>query len=179
MTRSKMDRKSSEAFEELIEKLSDKMAEETSVYRELIRLTEEEQKFLVRDDVEHLARNTEEMNAIIEALKKCQADRKRLVTEVGAALGIEPEGLSISSIAERLETDVADELKERSKDLVRTGEKLYMANRNTVYLVSFSLDLLEQQSKLWAELLTEQEGYGRSGKAHESDTSPLLVQEKV
>ena len=168
------------SVEEKIEILCRTIAEETETCRKLIALTEEEQKYLVKDDVENLERNTEQMQMIVKALKSCQDERKRLIKEIGEMLNLSEHELSVSRIAEVVDGVLSKKLKEKSKDLVKTGEKLYKVNRNTLYLVGFSLELLEQQSKLWAELLSEQEGYGEDGKIRESQASAsLFVREKV
>ncbi len=164
---------------EKAEVLCSKIEEEVEVCRKLIELTEEEQRFLVKDDIENLERNTEEMKVILQALRSCQQIRKKLMEEMGKALKISGKKLTVAKIAERLGDEVARKLKEKSKELVKTGEKLYKVNRNTLYLVGFSLELLEQQSRLWAELLSDQEGYGEDGKRKEAVSSSLFVQGRV
>jgi len=166
--------------EEKIEILCRTMTEETETCRKLIALTEEEQKFLVKDDVENLERNTEEIQVIVRTLRSCQDERRKLIKEIGEVLNLSEQELSVSKIADKVNGAISKKLLEKSKDLVKTGEKLYKVNRNTLYLVGFSLELLEQQSRLWAELLSDQEGYGEDGRMRENSASAsLFVQEKV
>lgn len=165
-------------IEEKAEDLCRKIEEEVETCKKLINLTENEQRFLVKDDIENLEKNTEEMKTILQALRSCQQMRKKLTEEMGEALKVKANGLTVSKIAGKLGSALAQKLKEKSKELFETGERLYRVNRNTLYLVGFSLELLEQQSRLWAELLSDQEGYGEDGKKKEC-TSSLFVQGRV
>ncbi|GEM_PF-2131498 len=155
------------------------MREETGQCRELLKLAKSEQDLLMGNDIDGLSRNTELMNENIRTLKSCQISRRRLIREIGGDLGIEPQAISIGTIGKEVDTDLLEELEKTSKDLVETGEKLYRVNHNTIYLIGFSLDLLEQQSRLWTEIATEEEGYCEEGKRVKGSASPLFIEKKA
>jgi hypothetical protein len=167
------------AIEEKVCDLCGRMTEETKRCRKLIEISRAEQDFLMKNDIDNLSMNTDKMKEVVEGLKKSQVARHELMKEIGRDLGIVSGKLSISRIEKAVDPALAERLREISKDLLKTGERLYRLNHNTIYLIDFSLDLLNQQSQLWAQLLSEEEGYQEEGKRASQTPVPLLVEEKV
>jgi hypothetical protein len=165
--------------EQKVTVLCGKMVEESDHCRKLLDLSRAEQNFLMKNDADNLSRNTDKMKIIIEALKTNQLERRRLMKEIGTGLGVKAGKLSIGRIKKAISGELASKLEKSSKDLVETGESLYRVNHNTIYLIKFSLDLLNQQNQVWAELLSENEGYAEKGNKAKGMTYPLLVEEKV
>ncbi len=167
-------------FEERVETLCELMKEETEVCRELLELSKSEQKYLMKNDVEKLYGNTDRMKEIIDILKKNQVVRRDFMRDLGREMGIRGENVTISTIGERVPAGLSHKLKKISVDLVKIGERLYRANHNTIYLIDFSLDLLEQQNRLWAEIVSEKdEGYGVESRRTPIAIHPLLIEKKV
>ncbi len=166
-------------IEEEVHILCGKIAEETRRCRELLELTRAEQEFLMKNDIENLSRNTDSMKKAIGVLKRSQLERRELMEAIGCKIGVGPEKLSIKRIEKEINSELAHRLEEISKDLVKTGERLFRLNHNTIYLIDFSLDLLDQQSRLWAQLISEEEGYQEEGQRVQGTTGPVFVEEKV
>lgn len=167
-------------FEERVETLCELMKEETEVCRELLELSKSEQKYLMKNDVEKLYSNTDRMKEIIDILKKNQVIRRDFMRDLGREMGIDGEQVTISTIGDRVPAGLSYKLKKISVDLVKIGERLYRANHNTIYLIDFSLDLLEQQNRLWAEIVSEKdEGYGVENRKNAVAIHPLLIEKKV
>ncbi len=165
--------------EGMVSSLYGAIMREVSSCRKLLDLSKAEQKFLMENDVESLSANTGEIREIVLKLKSNQKKRKELMSKIGVELDLQPEELSLINIGELIKPELSKRLQEAGKKLLEVGEKLYRSNHNTIYMVKFSLDLLQQQSKMWAELAAEEEVYGQGGEQSENEVDPLFVQEKV
>ncbi|MBD3180326.1 MAG: hypothetical protein GF417_12545 [Candidatus Latescibacteria bacterium] len=154
------------------------MESETRVCRELVDLSESEQQHLMKNKVDQLIDNTEKMKNTVRELKQLQKIRNEFVMDLGSSLELTSSNITLSNIVKCLTPDLSSMLNEVREELIRIGDKLLEANHNTVYLVNFSLDLLEQQSSLWKELATENnDDYGNSDQ--QDVTCSVAVEEKA
>ena len=161
-------------------RLCEMMETETDVCGNLLKLSKSEQQYLMKNNVDTLIKNTKNMKDAVIKLKNLQELRRKFMEEVGTLLSIDSEDISVGNISDSLDGALKAELQKCGKKLVKAGDQLYESNHNTVYLVNFSLDLLEQQSELWKELASEDEkGYKhRSGKENKK-TYAVAVEEKA
>lgn len=165
-------------LEEKVIGLCSVMENETRICRQLVDLSESEQKHLMKNKVEKLVDNTEKMKETVRKLKTLQMIRNDLMMELGSALDIDDKEITISNIVRCLNPDLRNKLNMVKEELVQIGDQLLEVNHNTVYLVNFSLELLEQQSNLWKELATEgDEDYGNNGSRDR--TCSVAVEEKA
>jgi hypothetical protein len=170
--------KNRDILEEKVMGLCSVMEDETRICRELVDLSESEQQHLMKNKVEQLVENTERMKMTVRELKRLQIMRNNCVNDLASSLNIDGEEVTLANIAKYLEPNLREMLIEVREELLRTGDKLLETNHNTVYLVNFSLDLLEQQSNLWKELATEKnENYSNGEK--EGNTCSVAVEEKA
>jgi hypothetical protein len=167
------------AVEGMVSHLYRAILREVDSCKELLTLSKAEQRFLMENNVDSLSSNTEKIRKIVIELKRNQKDRKDLMNEIGRRLDVKQEKLSLKYIGELIKPPLNKQLQEAGEELVRVGEKLYRSNHNTIYMVKFSLDLLQQQSRMWAELSADEELYGDHGEHGGSDMNPVFVQEKV
>ena len=175
-----MDTNTAPVIDEKVSVLCNNMNDEIDNCRKLLELSKSEQQYLMKNDIENLSRNTDQMKTIIDALKKAQDERRTIMADLAETLGIDPKRVSINRIGKMLDEDQGRRLRETGKDLVRMGERLYRLNHNTIYLIEFSLDLLNQQSNLWAKLAAEQDkSYGAEGRQRDRDAVPVFIQERV
>ena len=167
-------------FEQRVSDLCEIMTSETELCRELLELSRTEQGFLIKNDLENLASNTDRMKNAVEFLKKSQDNRHECMGSIAVLMEVETDKMTIRSIRENVRVTLSDKLKSTSRELMKIGERLYRTNHNTVYLIDFSLDLLEQQNKLWVELVSDkEEGYSDGSRKGKARTFPLLVEKKV
>ncbi len=169
-----------EDMEDRVLSLCEIMKNETEVCRELLDLSNAEQEYLIKSDIDSLARNTDRMKAVIENLKQSQASRHRYMDEIASEMDIAVDAMTIKTIRTLVKSDLSEKLHKTSRELMKIGERLYRANHNTVYLIDFSLELLDQQNRLWAELVSDKkEGYAEKGNKPGAHTYPLIVEKKV
>jgi activator of HSP90 ATPase len=161
-------------------KLCEMMETETDVCTDLLKLSKSEQRYLMRNKIDILLENTKKMKEAVIRLKKLQQLRREFMKEVGSLLSIDSEDISVINITDSLDGDLKTKLQKCGKKLVKVGDQLYESNHNTVYLVNFSLDLLEQQSELWRELASaDEEGYKDSSGKENKKTYAVAVEEKA
>jgi hypothetical protein len=154
------------------------MESETRICRELVNLSETEQKHLMKNKVEKLVDNTRRMKETVKELKRLQRIRNKFMMEMGNRLDMDTDDITLANIIRRLKPELRDKLIRTREELVETGDRLLEVNHNTVYLINFSLDLLEQQSNLWKELATEKNDE-YSPQQNEEETRSVAVEEKA
>lgn len=167
-----------EMLEKKAAELCSVMEAETRICRELVNLSETEQKHLMKNKVDKLVDNTRKMKKTVKELKRLQKLRNSFVMELGTGLDIDTDDITLANIIKRMEPGLRDKLSEIREELVEIGDRLLEVNHNTVYLINFSLDLLEQQSSLWKELATEKnDDYSREER--DDSTRSVAVEEKA
>ncbi|MCD6379221.1 flagellar export chaperone FlgN [bacterium] len=161
-------------------RLCEMMETETEMCTDLLELSKSEQHYLMKNKIDILLENTKKMKGAVIRLKELQKIRRKFMEEVGSLLAIDSEDVSVINITDSLYGDLKTKLLQCRKKLVKAGDRLYESNHNTVYLVNFSLDLLEQQSELWKELASaDEEGYTDSSGKENKKAYAVAVEEKA
>jgi hypothetical protein len=145
----------------------------------LVEVSRTEQESLAKNDADVLSGQINEMQAAVRELHGHQAQRNSLLESMAKELGLDADRLSLYDLADRLEGPPAENLRERFRELVRVGETLFRVNQQTIYLINFSLDLVERQIGVWTGALTEGDGYGRDGRTAPDPSETRIVEEKV
>ena len=125
---------------------------------------------LVLDRQPRLAGDAE----ILEVLDG-RVERERRDSDAAPARGLDGEALGV----DRLDGETADTLRSKFNELIKTGEHLYRVNQQTIYLINFSLDLVERQISAWTGAMTEPEGYGDDGQSRSGISDAKIVEEKA
>jgi len=145
----------------------------------LIEVGKEEQRSLVENDLDELNMRTKEMQKAVSELSKLHRERKQQLDRLAEELGLDPERITIQEIINELRDESARALKTKVQELLTTGETLYRVNRQTIYLINFSLGLVDKQISNLADVLSEAEGYGEDGKSLPGKSRPKIVEGKV
>ncbi len=158
--------------------LIDTLDRERACCERLIEVSRAEQASMVANDPDALAERIEQMRRALAELQALHRERNRLVETLARSLGIARERVSLPAIAERLGVADGSALRRRTAELMRVARTLYQTNEQTLYLVNFSLDLIDRQVRLWTQVLTRDDGYDAEG--HSARTAePALVEEKA
>ena len=145
----------------------------------LIEVSKNEQKSLVDNNVDELTERINEMQASVNDLHELQRDRRALLRRLADSLNVQPEKISLNYLTDRLGGDAAEGLRSRITNLARTSETLYQINQHTIYLINFSLNLIDRQINAWTDALTEKEGYDDEGRSTERPSDLKIIEEKV
>ncbi len=158
--------------------LVETLERERACCERLIDVSRGEQASMVANDPDALARRIAEMQRALTELQAIHAERQKLVEALAGELGIDRERVSLPAIADRLDPETGRALRRTSHELMRVARALYRTNEQTLYLINFSLDLLDRQVRAWTQALTRDDGYDADGHSARS-AEPTLVEEKA
>ena len=145
----------------------------------LIEVGKEEQRSLVDNDLDKLNTRTKEMQKAVTDLSQLHQERKQHLDQIAEELGLDQSQVSLQEVISQLQDDSAQKLKIKVQELLKTGETLYRVNRQTIYLINFSMGLVDKQISNLADVLSETDGYGQDGKSVPGKTRPKIVEGKV
>lgn len=163
---------------EHVESLIDVLERERQTCEQLIAVGRSEQSSLVKHDADGLGEGIADMQQAVREMEELHAHRRELVERMAGELRIDPSNISLPAIADRLEEPGAGRLRAQIRSLVKTGQALYSVNQQTIYLINFSLDLVERQIAAWTDALTPGSGYDADGGATRSN-DPAIVEEQA
>lgn len=150
-------------FKEIIEK-------EMDVLMRIERIMKEEKEAILNNDVGELSGLLVQLWELIARLNELEEERMRLVEEMSLLLGISPEDITISKMADLMEDEEIDVTIGRMRELVEGIRKANEENRRIIEwgmeYADFVLGILE---RIWGCNL---EGYGASKG---SPSQPLLL----
>lgn len=164
---------------ERISVLLDVIDEERECCGRLIEVSRQEQESVVGNDLESLNHRVGDMREAVKNLHRLQNERKRLLESLAGELDLGTDGVSLGALISRLEPALADKVRAGFKRLAETGEMLYQVNQQTIYLINFSLDLIERQIGAWTGALARERGYGSDGRSTTSDPDAKIIEEKA
>jgi len=150
------------------------LEEEQACCAQLLEVSKQEQRSLVDNDLKTLDANTRKMQQAVEHLKNLHGERKRLLVQLGREFNMDFSDITFTGVIERLDEDTSKKLKDKLARLVRAGEALYRMNQQTIYLINFSMGLVDKQVELWSEVLTQGDGYDEQGTSKRSRKSRII-----
>ena len=145
----------------------------------LIEVSKNEQRSLVNNNIDDLAERINDMQTAVNDLHELQGNRRELLQQLASSLDVQPEKISLNYLLDKLEGDIAEDLRSKTKNLARTSETLYQINQHTIYLINFSLNLIDRQINAWTDVLTERDGYDEEGKSTDRRSDAKIIEEKV
>ncbi len=145
----------------------------------LIEVSKNEQQSLADNNLNVLNNQINNMQSAVKELHKLQSERKVLLESLATEMDIGVDNVTLHILVDHLDGQAADNLRTRFRDLLKTGETLYQVNQQTIYLINFSLDLVERQISAWTGALTENDGYGEDGKTTSDSSDNKIVEEKA
>lgn len=111
------------------------LQEETQAHRRLLDLAREEQRALVRGDVQLLQRVVAEQEQVVGQVRELERARMRLLELVAERVGRPVEGLSLRELVNSSPPDVGRRLEEQRRELVSVLTELADVNKANALLV--------------------------------------------
>jgi flagellar biosynthesis/type III secretory pathway chaperone len=164
---------------ENIATLLDVIEKEQQCCTRLIEVSKNEQQSLAGNDLSILHKQINTMQAAVRELHELQVERKELLESLAKELEVSADNMTLYDLVDHLDGLSADNLRGRFRDLIRTGETLFRVNQQTIYLINFSLDLVERQISAWTGALTDSDGYGEDGQTISERPNAKIVEEKA
>ncbi len=116
------------------------LREETEAHRRLLELAREEQRALVRGDVEALQRLVAEQEQLVGAVRGLERARMQLLELVAERAGRPVEGLSLRELVSSCPPDVGRRLEDQRQQLSEVLRELADVNKANALLVRAHLD---------------------------------------
>jgi len=163
---------------EKLESLLEVLDREKRCCERLISVGRCEQESLVANNVDALGDRVADMQQAVREMQELHVQRRDVVDGIAQYLDVRPDQVSLPAVADRLDPTSGQRLRERIRQLVRTGEALYATNQQTIYLINFSLNLVDRQIAAWTDALTPGNGYDAGGGTTRA-SDPAIVEEKA
>lgn len=164
---------------ENVKSLLDTLDQEQACCERLIEVSREEQESLVQSDLDALGERIADMQQAVREFQELRANRRELLDRLAGHLALKPGDLSLQVLAGHLDGDSAEAVRARARELARTAEALYRLNQNTIYLISFSLDLVDRQIGAWSDCLVRKDGYDQDGQSKSQASEATILEKKV
>ncbi|MGI6514582.1 MAG: flagellar protein FlgN [Syntrophomonadales bacterium] len=148
---------------------------ENQVILDLISLADSKKQAIIMEDIDGLTDIMRRENQLIHALERAEAGRLAESSALARALGLGEEGLTASSLLDRLRTVAPSEaarLEKELADLAGNLERLKDMNRHNTALLEQSLAYVENMEALLTR--QRQTTYSAGGSVEDSPTRSVL-----
>lgn len=136
----------------LIDELISVLTEENKEYQDLVILSHEKTNVIVKGDIDYLKQITEVEQNFIGRITKLEKKRVEIVNDIGTVLCKDPQDLTVKVIIGLLKgqdeacrrlSSIYDELKLTMKNMVTVNELNQSLVNQSLELVEFDLNLLQ------------------------------------
>lgn len=150
----------------LIDDLISVLADENKEYQDLVLLSREKTKVIVKGDIEYLSKITEVEQTYIERLNKLEKKREALTTDIAKVIGQDAKKLTVRDVIGVLngQAEVRDKLATVYDELKNTLDAMVSVNDLNKNLISQSLELIDFDLNLLQGIYAEPEtaNYGKN-----------------
>lgn len=159
--------------------LRDVMEGEEGVYRELLTLSEQEKDAVIQNDVKSLSSITEQQQTVLDAIKKLEADKGNLLSEIQNEGGW-PEGrLRVQDVILRAKGPLYDKLQSLVKELEDLNKKIRRISALNKTLIETQLQYTMFSINTMAGQDSSPGMYSGSGRVQESTAQHCLVDQAI
>ncbi len=149
---------------EKISKIASLLERETHLYSRLLKIAEEIQVVMIKNDVDALAKSVESEDAIFTQAEKLRQERMDIMLSVKEELNLSDEEYGLGRMMEFLDEKDAEEIHQLRDNLLESINKLDSVNKNNHELVNYSLNLNAKFMNMLVNLGQENTMYKASGE---------------
>ena len=157
--------------------------DERECCKSLIEASEAEQRSRVESDLDGIQASVAEMQRAVRELRQLQNLRERLMAAVAESVGDVDASTNVArrieQLADGLPVAAAKRLRDSHRRLIKASNNLYRANQQTIYLIEFSLNLVDGQVAAWRNSLVERQGYDDGGRSRDRRSEARLFEDKA
>jgi flagellar biosynthesis/type III secretory pathway chaperone len=122
--------------------LRDHLDHELAVHRRLFALAEEKQRRIVAHEIPAFTQLLEQEQGVITEAGRLRLVRDRLVRAVATIMALKPEATTLTTVLERLDGSLRDQLAERQRELRSLLERLRQLNERNLLLIRSGIGLV-------------------------------------
>jgi len=138
-----------ESLEKHAHTLSVIIEKEYEEYKRVFELVRKEQKILVNADIATLEGNLREQQKIICNINKLETKRLKEIEVVGIYLGVAPEKLKISDIAQNIPGELSRNLTNLERKFKSVLQEILKINKNNKFLINRSLQFIDENIQVF------------------------------
>ena len=138
-----------ESLEKHVHALSVIIEKEYEQYKRVFDLVRQEQKILVNADIDALEGNLREQQEIIRTINKLEAKRLREIEVIGVYLGVVPEKLKISNIAQNTPGELSRNLTDIERKFKSVLQEILKINKSNKFLINSSLQFIDKNIQVF------------------------------
>ncbi|MDD6208110.1 MAG: flagellar protein FlgN [Clostridiales bacterium] len=129
----------------LIEELIQTLEEETEIYHELIPVSEEKTRVVIKNDLEALSKITDKEQKYVDRIATLEKKRSEVIINIGTVLNRNPGSLTLKKIISLLDKQPKEQsrLETLHDDLHHTVHRLMDINQQNKRLIEASLEMID------------------------------------
>lgn len=145
------------------EKLMHVLAQEASVYEDILAISKKKRDIIVAGKVSELESITKVEQSMVLGMHRLEEMREKALEEISAELGMKPDDARVSTLVERLAESAALKLKEWQGKMEGILDELRETNKLNSRLIRNSLEYMDFSINLMAAAGGDN-NYGQSGR---------------
>jgi flagellar biosynthesis/type III secretory pathway chaperone len=129
----------------LIDELVETMSKENVIYKDLIPITDEKTRVIIKNDLDALQKITELEQRTIEKINALERKREEVIINIGTVVNRDPKELNMKTLIEILGKQPKEQEKLRNihDELSETLRRLVTINDRNKELINQSLEMIE------------------------------------
>ena len=136
----------------LIDELVNVMSQENDIYRELIPITEEKTRVIIKNDLDALQKITEQEQLTIEKINALEKKREEVVINIGTVLSRDPKELNMKALIkimgkqpeeQKALSRIHDELDGNLRRLVTINDRNKELINQSLEMIEFNMNLIQ------------------------------------
>jgi hypothetical protein len=148
----------------LYKKIIDVVEEESLCLEKFLELLINQQKYLVENDLENLKDGVAHQQNIIDRVKALEKQRGQLIAMYSDSENLDPNDVTISSLARKAGGQIADKLLKLQNSLMSLHKKIEQAKRKNEFLIGNSMKYIDGTIRLIASSGTQKKDYSKREK---------------
>lgn len=152
----------------LINELNNVLEQEAAVYDDLLKISREKTRIIVKNKVTELEQMVKLEQALIFKVGRLEDERDKLVARIVEHLNIQTKNVSITGLLEHISGEESGKLATAREKLLKTIDELKTVNEQNSKLIKNSLEFINFSINLIAGTDTGSNNYGNTGQIGQS-----------
>ena len=152
---------------------------EAALYRELLSVLEDERNAIIRSNVGELGKTGKEKEKLLHKIRTIDEQRQIMIKDLAQSLRCSHHGLTITKLAELVETPYAVRFKRLCSNLLPLAKTVRDVNDGNKALLRHSVELVRSSFAFLNSLITANAVYHRSGKMEQYHQSGKVLRGSV
>lgn len=130
-------------MQEHLTELMSVLTEEKNIYDELLEISKNKKNIIVEGNVNELEKITKTEQSIMIELSKLEDRREDNIQRIADIIGIEPQNLTISKLAEHVDHETGKKLRDMRDTIMKVLKELKDLNALNSKLINSSMEYIE------------------------------------